>query len=67
MERRYGGPLGRLARLLLWEAGEITLEASEREHLLNQTWAKLIALRALHQETSNNGTVQTTQQRLPWE
>jgi len=69
MDRHYAGPLGRLARLLLWSRGEITLTPNEREHLLRQTRTTVVVLEALHTETKADGLQASDprQTKLPWE
>jgi len=67
MERRYAGPLGRLARLLLWEAGEITMSLREAQALCGSVRAKIISLEALIEEKeTTNGEANASQSELPW-
>jgi len=65
MDRHYAGPLGRLARLLLWSRGEITLTRHERDHLLRQTRTCVLVLEALHKETTDE-PLSESQEKLPW-
>jgi len=66
MDRHYAGPLGRLARLLLWSRGEITLTKNEREHLLRQTRTTVLVLEALNKEADDE-PLSKSQTKLPWE
>lgn len=65
MKRHYAGPLGRLARLLLWEAGELTLSNQEARILIHSTRTKLLALQALLDEQENDDET-SEQTDLPW-
>jgi len=64
MERRYAGPLGRLARLLLWEAREITLSRAEARALCGSVRAKLLSIEALIDE--QEAQADAAQADLPW-
>jgi len=64
MERRYAGPLGRLARLLLWEAKEIQLSHAEARALCGSVRAKLLSIEAMIDEKEAKDDA--AQAELPW-
>jgi len=68
MQRKYAGPLGRLARLLLWSAGEIQLTPTEAKFLILSVRTTLVACQALLEQLSapEEGTDEKAQEDLPF-
>jgi len=69
VKRQYAGPLGKLARLLLWAYKDIELSEEEFGKCyasLITTMAMIRTARSIHNEKENTTNGATIQTELPW-